>query len=102
MGMTNQHRTCGSKRCLEGEKWDKSSLRENDEPDEWSGQTNVAPWRWIGRGVPIALPPRFPDLNPLDFFFWSHLKSLEYETLVVTMEDLTAWIIVTSAYTGFA
>jgi hypothetical protein len=25
--------------------------------------------RWIGRGGPIAWPPRSPDLTPLDFFF---------------------------------
>ncbi|GFV11884.1 hypothetical protein TNCV_1217591, partial [Trichonephila clavipes] len=33
---------------------------------------------YLGRGTerdgPVALPPRFPDLNPLDFFFWSHLN----------------------------
>ncbi|KAJ4440315.1 hypothetical protein ANN_08454 [Periplaneta americana] len=27
------------------------------------------PDRWIGRGGPIAWPPRSPDLNPLDFYF---------------------------------
>jgi hypothetical protein len=26
------------------------------------------PGRWIGRGGPIAWPPRSPDLNPLDFY----------------------------------
>jgi hypothetical protein len=26
---------------------------------------------WIGRGGPIAWPPRSPDLNPLDFFLYS-------------------------------
>lgn len=28
----------------------------------------VFPNRWIGRGGPIAWPPRSPDLTPLDFF----------------------------------
>ncbi|KAJ4442849.1 hypothetical protein ANN_04442 [Periplaneta americana] len=32
------------------------------------------PDRWIGRGGPIAWPPRSPDLNPLDFYLWGHLK----------------------------
>ncbi|KAJ4451308.1 hypothetical protein ANN_02769 [Periplaneta americana] len=36
------------------------------------------PDRWIGRGGPIAWPPRSPDLNPLDFYLWGHLKSLVY------------------------
>jgi hypothetical protein len=34
--------------------------------------------QWIGRGGPIAWPPRSPDLNILDFFLWGHLKSLVY------------------------
>lgn len=55
------------------------------------------PGRWIGRGGPVAWPPRSPDLNPLDFFFWGHLKSLVYQTPVDTLEDLTARIVVASA-----
>lgn len=34
--------------------------------------------QWIGRGGPVEWPPRSPDLNPLDFFFWSHLKRTVY------------------------
>jgi hypothetical protein len=34
--------------------------------------------RWIGRGGPIAWPPRSPDLNPLDLYLWRHLKTLVY------------------------
>ncbi|XP_066595419.1 uncharacterized protein [Prorops nasuta] len=30
------------------------------------------PDRWMGRGGPIAWPPRSPDLNPLDYFLWGH------------------------------
>lgn len=36
------------------------------------------PNRWIGRGGPIAWPPRSPDLSPNDFFLWGHLKSVIY------------------------
>lgn len=36
------------------------------------------PRRWIGRLGPIAWPPRSPDLNPLDFFYWGCLKDLIY------------------------
>lgn len=43
---------------------------------------------WIGRGGPVAWPPRSPDLNPLDFFFWGHLKNLVYKTPVESQEDL--------------
>lgn len=51
------------------------------------------PNRWIGRGAPIAWPPRSPDLSSLDYFFWGHLKSLVYETPVDSPEDLVARII---------
>ena len=35
---------------------------------------------WIGRGGPVPLPPRSPDLNPLDFYVWGLCKrpSLQY------------------------
>ncbi|GBM45707.1 hypothetical protein AVEN_14150-1 [Araneus ventricosus] len=52
------------------------------------------PTRWIERGGPVAWPPRSPDLNPLDFFFWEHMKSLVYETPVNSAEDLVARIVV--------
>lgn len=29
---------------------------------------------WIGQRGPHRWPPRSPDLNPLDFFFWGYLK----------------------------
>jgi hypothetical protein len=37
------------------------------------------PDRCIGIGVPVAWPPRSPDLNPLDFYIWGHMKPLIYE-----------------------
>jgi hypothetical protein len=50
------------------------------------------PGRWIGKGGPVAWPPRSPDLTSLDFFLWGHVKSLVYATPVETVEDLTARI----------
>lgn len=44
--------------------------------------------RWIGRGGPVAWPPRSPDLNPLDFYLWGHLKSLVYAVPINTREQL--------------
>ncbi|CAK9799199.1 hypothetical protein ANTPLA_LOCUS1929 [Anthophora plagiata] len=44
--------------------------------------------RWIGRGGPASWPPRSPDMNPLDFFFWGHLKTAVYQTPVETREEL--------------
>lgn len=36
------------------------------------------PNHWIGRGGPIAWPPRSPDVTPLDFFLWGRVKDLVY------------------------
>jgi hypothetical protein len=36
------------------------------------------PGQWIGRGGPISWPPCSPDLNPLNFYLWGHLKSPVY------------------------
>ncbi len=43
---------------------------------------------WIGRGGPVAWPARSPDLTPLDFFLWGHMKSLVYESPITTPMDL--------------
>lgn len=51
------------------------------------------PGGWIGRGGPIAWPPRSPDLSPVDFFLWGFLKGLVYETPVETPEDLVGRIV---------
>jgi hypothetical protein len=32
--------------------------------------------RCIGRGGPTAWPQHSPDLNPLDYYLWGHLKTL--------------------------
>jgi hypothetical protein len=39
---------------------------------------NIYHGRWIGWGGPTAWPPRYPDLNPLDFYLWGHPKTLVY------------------------
>ena len=54
---------------------------------------NAFPDHWIGRGGPVGWPARSPDLNPLDFFLWGHLKSLVYKTPVETNEDLLARVL---------
>ncbi|KAJ4449984.1 hypothetical protein ANN_01391 [Periplaneta americana] len=54
------------------------------------------PDRLIGRGGPIAWPPRSPDLNPLDFYLWGHLKSLVYSSPVPDLESLRNRIVACS------
>lgn len=48
------------------------------------------PNKWIGRGndAPVKWPARSPDLTPLDYFFWGHLKSIVYMTPVDNEEQL--------------
>lgn len=51
------------------------------------------PDRWIGRRGSIEWPPRSPDLSPLDFFLWGHLKSKVYETPPADLAELRQRII---------
>jgi len=44
--------------------------------------------RWLGRGGPVAWPPRSPDLTPLDYYLWGHMKTLVYETKVYSRAAL--------------
>lgn len=44
--------------------------------------------RWIGRRGHIEWPARSPDLNPLDFFLWGHLKSVVYKNRPQNLEEL--------------
>ena len=49
--------------------------------------------RWIGRNGPIAWPARSPDLTPLDFFLWGHMKTLVYDTPVESEMDLIGRVV---------
>ena len=46
------------------------------------------PDRLIGSGEPINWPARSPDLTPLDFYLWGHMKRLVFETPVESEKDL--------------
>jgi hypothetical protein len=48
------------------------------------------PDRWLGRGSSVSWSARSPDLNPLDFLLWGHLKEIVYRDPLTDMEDLTA------------
>ncbi|GJQ81157.1 hypothetical protein Trydic_g23329 [Trypoxylus dichotomus] len=51
---------------------------------------NVSPGRWIRHRMRIGLSSRSPDLTPLDFFLWDHLKNKVYVNRSNNMEGLTA------------
>ena len=40
------------------------------------------PNHWLGRGGPIAWPPKSQNLTPLDYYIWGHIKTLVYDTKV--------------------
>jgi hypothetical protein len=70
----------------------------------WDVLNNTYHDRWIGRGGPIAWPPSSPDLNPLDFHPWGHLKILVYAAPVDNEEALTIalWVPVRISATTLA
>lgn len=52
------------------------------------------PNRQIGLNEPMSWPARSPDISPLDFYLWGHIKSSIYETLVESEIDFIARIAV--------
>lgn len=46
------------------------------------------PQRWIGRGGPINMPPRSPDLTVMDYFFGGWIKSDVYKNRINTVDQL--------------
>jgi hypothetical protein len=46
------------------------------------------PDSWIGRGGLIYWPARSPDLTPLDYFLWGHMKNYIYREPVNSLEQL--------------
>lgn len=53
--------------------------------------------QWIGKGGPIAWPPRSPDLTPLDFYFWGYMKQKVYAVPIESREQLRARIFAAAA-----
>jgi hypothetical protein len=51
--------------------------------------------RWTGCRRPIAWPLRSPDLTPMDFVLWGHLKEHVYAVHPTTIEDVMARLQVT-------
>lgn len=52
----------------------------------------VFPNKWIGRRGTIEWPPRSPDLTPMDYFLWGHLKNVVYKSRPASIEDLKSRI----------
>jgi len=48
----------------------------------------IFPNRWIGTNGVIPWPARSPDLTPLDFFLWGHLKNVVYADPPINLQDL--------------
>ena len=41
-----------------------------------------------GRRGPVEWPPRSPDLSPLDFYLWRHLKFMVYQVKIQDINHL--------------
>ena len=48
---------------------------------------------WIGRRGTVEWAPRSPDLTPMDFYFWGHLKQIVYSTRIADVDQLRQQII---------
>ncbi|KAL1279171.1 hypothetical protein QQF64_025844 [Cirrhinus molitorella] len=46
------------------------------------------PEKWIGHRGPVEWPPRSPDLTPLDFYLWGHLKAIVYGVKIRDVQHL--------------
>lgn len=58
------------------------------------------PNRWIGKGGKEPWPPQSPDLNPIDFYVWKHIKeTIDDRKEIKTCEEYKAQI--TSAFESF-
>lgn len=55
---------------------------------------DVFPNKWIGRRGPMEWPARSPDLSPLDFFLWGHVKNKVYKDRPRNLDDLKTRITV--------
>jgi hypothetical protein len=44
--------------------------------------------QWVRCGVAVNWPAQSPDLNPLEFWLWGHLKALEYSARINDLEVL--------------
>ncbi|GFY16545.1 hypothetical protein TNCV_735721 [Trichonephila clavipes] len=65
-------------------------------PEQWLVKLTAVP---LGPGLNLGEgmdPPRFPDLNPLNFFFCGHRHWFVYKTSLATVEDFTARIVIAS------
>lgn len=49
--------------------------------------------RWIGRGGPVNWPARSPDLTPIDFFLWGHVKQLVFKKVCNSEAEMRSRII---------
>jgi hypothetical protein len=53
------------------------------------------PGKWIGRNGPVAWTPHSPDLNPIDFYLWGHVKNEVRSTPVTNVDELWERILAT-------
>ena len=48
----------------------------------------ILPDAWIDRRGLVEWPPRSPNLTPLDFSLWGHLKAMAYQSYQENIRDI--------------
>jgi hypothetical protein len=43
--------------------------------------------------IKLLIPPRSPDITPLDFFLWGYVKNIVYKTPVTSLDELKLRIV---------
>ena len=72
-------------------------FQQDGAPPHWGSHVRrfldaTFPNMWIGRDDPTLLPPRLPDITPLDFFLWGYVKGKVFSTPVPNITNLKARI----------
>lgn len=49
--------------------------------------TSISENRWVGKNKSTDWPPRTPDLTPLDFYLWDHIKNKVYFSPIAKQAD---------------
>jgi hypothetical protein len=70
-------------------RWSPSTLCQPNESLSWLAVSRQMDWEGGGS---IARPPWSPDLTPVDFSLWGHIKDLVYQTEVQDVNELCCQI----------
>lgn len=73
-------------------------FQQDGAPPHWAREVRnqldvIFPQRWIGRGGPINMPPRSPDLTVMDYFVCGWIKDDVYKHRIDTAEQINNYVV---------